>query len=32
MDELLEVGWFTRSEIRDLPRRDWIDRVIDDCA
>ena len=32
MDELLEVRWFTRSEIRDLTRRDWIDRVIDDCA
>lgn len=31
MDELLEVGWFTREMILNLPRRDWIDRVITDC-
>lgn len=30
-DELLELGWFTRAEIRGLARREWIDRVIDDC-
>lgn len=32
MDELLELGWFTRSQIAALPRREWIDRVIADCA
>ena len=32
MDELLELGWFDRDDIFTLPRRDWIDRVIDDCA
>jgi len=31
MDELLELGWFARDAIFDLPRRDWIDRVISDC-
>lgn len=31
MDELLELRWFSRDEIVDLPRRDWIDRVINDC-
>ena len=30
-DELLELGWFTRTEILDLPRHEWIDRVIGDC-
>ncbi|WP_298945338.1 NUDIX domain-containing protein [uncultured Microbacterium sp.] len=30
LDELLEVGWFERDEIKTLPRRTWIDRVIDD--
>ena len=28
MEELLELGWFERSQIRTLPRRTWIDRVI----
>ena len=32
MNELLELGWFSRDDIFDLPRRDWIDRVINDCA
>lgn len=32
MDELLELGWFSRDHIFDLPRRDWIDRVINDCV
>lgn len=32
MDELLELGWFSREAIFDLPRQDWIDRVINDCA
>jgi len=32
MDELLELGWFNRVNIFNLPRRDWIDRVINDCA
>ncbi|WP_153004372.1 NUDIX hydrolase, partial [Microbacterium testaceum] len=29
-DELIEVGWFSRDEIKTLARRDWIDRVIAD--
>lgn len=29
LDELLELGWFDREAIATLPRRDWIDRVID---
>jgi 8-oxo-dGTP diphosphatase len=32
MDELIEVGWFERSAIAQLPRREWIDRVIADAA
>lgn len=32
MEELLELGWFRRDRIFELPRRDWIDRVINDCA
>jgi 8-oxo-dGTP pyrophosphatase MutT (NUDIX family) len=32
LEELLELGWFTRAAIFDLPRRDWIDRVIADCG
>jgi 8-oxo-dGTP diphosphatase len=32
MDELIEVGWFERSAITQLPRREWIDRVIADAA
>lgn len=32
MDELLEFGWFARSQIFELPRREWIDRVITDSA
>ncbi len=31
LEELVELGWFTRDAIFDLPRRDWIDRVITDC-
>jgi 8-oxo-dGTP pyrophosphatase MutT (NUDIX family) len=31
-DELLELGWFARDTILDLPRREWIDRVIADCT
>jgi hypothetical protein len=30
LEELLEIGWFERDDIKTLPRRDWIDRVIDD--
>ncbi len=30
LDEILELGWFSRDAIFDLPRRDWIDRVIRD--
>jgi 8-oxo-dGTP diphosphatase len=30
LEELLEIGWFERSTIKSLPRRDWIDRVIDE--
>ncbi|MFG6502076.1 NUDIX domain-containing protein [Microbacterium sp. P05] len=30
LDELFEVGWFSRHEIADLPRREWIDRVLAD--
>jgi 8-oxo-dGTP diphosphatase len=32
MEELVELGWFSREAIFDLPRRDWIDRVINACA
>lgn len=32
LDELLELGWFTREAIFALPRRDWIDRVVSDCT
>lgn len=31
MDEVIEVGWFERAAIADLPRREWIDRVIADA-
>jgi 8-oxo-dGTP pyrophosphatase MutT (NUDIX family) len=31
MDELLELGWFERSAIHELPRLEWIDRVIADA-
>ncbi|ANG84186.1 DNA mismatch repair protein MutT [Microbacterium aurantiacum] len=31
MEELLELGWFERSQIETLPRRTWIDRVIADA-
>ncbi len=30
MEELLELGWFERSNIETLARRTWIDRVIAD--
>lgn len=31
-DELLELGWFERGAVFDLPRRSWMDRVITDCV
>lgn len=31
MEELLELGWFERTQIGTLPRRPWIDRVIADA-
>lgn len=31
MDELTEVAWFERAAIAELPRRQWIDRVIADA-
>lgn len=30
LDEIIELGWFSREAIAALPRRDWIDRVIYD--
>lgn len=30
LDEIIELGWFSREDIARLPRRGWIDRVIDD--
>ena len=30
LEEILELGWFSRDDILALPRRDWIDRVIQD--
>ena len=30
LDEILELGWFHRDAIPDLPRRVWIDRVLAD--
>lgn len=30
LDDILELGWFSRGAIKTLPRREWIDRVIDD--
>lgn len=30
LEEILELGWFSRDTIKTLPRREWIDRVIDD--
>ncbi|QEW03052.1 NUDIX domain-containing protein [Microbacterium lushaniae] len=32
MDEILELGWFPRDRIAELPRRHWIDRVLADAA
>ena len=32
MAELVELGWFTRDRIHDLPRREELDRVVADCA
>lgn len=29
LEELVEIAWFAREEIATLPRRPWIDRVID---
>ena len=31
LDEIIELGWFPREVIAALPRRDWIDRVIQDA-
>ena len=31
LDEITELGWFSRAAIFALPRRDWIDRVIRDA-
>lgn len=31
LDELLELGWFAPDAIARLPRRDWIDRLIEDA-
>lgn len=31
IDELLELGWFSRDQIVSLDRRNWIDRIINDC-
>lgn len=31
LDELVEIGWFTRASIEELPRHEWIDRVLDDA-
>jgi 8-oxo-dGTP pyrophosphatase MutT (NUDIX family) len=30
MEELLELAWFDRAAIAELPRREWIDRVVAD--
>lgn len=30
-DELLELGWFDRDAVVELPRHRWIDRVVADC-
>lgn len=30
LEEIFELGWFSREQIQGLPRHDWIDRVIDD--
>ena len=30
-DELLETPWFTRTEVRELHRHEWIDAVLDDA-
>jgi len=32
VDELIELGWFAREQVFDLPRHGWIDRVIADDA
>jgi hypothetical protein len=29
--ELLEIGWFTRDQVSELRRHEWIDRVLDDA-
>ena len=31
LDEILELGWFSRDAVATLPRREWIDRVIRDA-
>lgn len=31
LDEIIELGWFSRKAIFTLPRREWIDRVIQDA-
>ncbi len=29
-DEVVEVGWFTRAEIAELPHPLWVDRMLAD--
>lgn len=31
LDEIIELGWFPRDQIKHLRRRAWIDRVIHDA-
>lgn len=31
-EEIAELGWFSREEIRELPRQGWIDQVIADAV
>jgi 8-oxo-dGTP pyrophosphatase MutT (NUDIX family) len=31
-EEIVEIGWFTASEIADLDREPWIDRVLADAV
>ena len=31
-DELLEAAWFTPAQVRTLPRRPWVDRILADAV
>lgn len=31
LEEIIEIGWFSRAAILSLPRQEWIDRVIHDA-